>query len=274
MATPVFVSRISPEQYEKESQEKTKIEMEKLAEKLKEKMQNKNISVQVYDTSDDEQLSDSNSDNSNSDSDNSNSEKDNRKQNKHRKSRKSKKRKDTSIVHHAVMAEKLKNEINTLESRLRYKELDMANFQIDFQKEKEISNKYNLIIEICNQLQEKECYLNSRKSKLREIYDEKNNNTKITLYKIFINEFTIWLQNQKDKLSYHSSDKLLPKITFLTTLIDEKYYKINNEQDELLKIANEHITNILYKNELNKFLIIFFILSSLTASLLFYVVYY
>jgi hypothetical protein len=269
MATPVFVSRISPEQYEKESQEKTKIEMEKLAEKLKEKMQNKNISVQVYDTSDDEQLSDSNSDNSNSD--NSNSEKDNRKQNKHRKS---KKRKDTSIVHHAVMAEKLKNEINTLESRLRYKELDMANFQIDFQKEKEISNKYNLIIEICNQLQEKECYLNSKKSKLREIYDEKNNNTKITLYKIFINELTIWLQNQKDKLSYHSSDKLLPKITFLTTLIDEKYYKINNEQDELLKIANEHITNILYKNELNKFLIIFFILSSLTASLLFYVVYY
>jgi len=213
--TPVFTTRKTAAEAEAEMKEETKKEMEKLMEAMKTHVKKDESYDELFlNASDDE------SETSEEDSENT---KDlleklskNIKKIPIKKSYSDKKKGFNSIdskygvVDSAVKVEKLKSEISKLESRIRYKDLDMANLMVT-QNELNITvNKFKLFEEILNDLQIKEVKVNDLRNTLKNIIGLESN--KIILHQL----------NQLDSI-------YTPLQTEISTSpIDEKLSKINN----------------------------------------------
>jgi len=65
-----------------------------------------------------------------------------------------------NLINNVIMVEKLKNEIDKLENRIRYKDLDISNLNVDNLKLKTYVDKQNLFNQIMKELNEKEMKIN------------------------------------------------------------------------------------------------------------------
>ena len=135
MSTPSFTTQKTPEQYAEEKVETTRRELEKLHNALKDRVinsENKIWEENFMEDSNDDEISVASSSTSSSTKEiisaisgiKNKSKKD-------KKSKKNNKQTENILVDKAVMVQKLKNEIDKLESRIRYKDLDMSNLNVE-----------------------------------------------------------------------------------------------------------------------------------------------
>jgi hypothetical protein len=127
------------------------------------------------------------------------------------------------------MVEKLKNEIAKLESRIRYKDLDMSNLTVENSKLQQFVDKYKIITNILKIIQNKELFL------VDKINDYSNiiSNPSREFQKIKLNEILFNIKLLKDKLEDPKFDMNLQLSTInqpmLTRLVTDKDTKINSE---------------------------------------------
>jgi len=215
--TPVYTVRKTPEEAQDEMKEATKKEMEKLKDLMKARVNNIEISKPLeyeeifLDNSEDDDIS--------IESEDSDDTKNMLKQITNSIQKKSKintKKQFKSIdskygvVDSAVKVEKLKSEISKLESRLRYKDLDMVNLMHNQNELNVIVNKYKLFEDILNHMQITEVKVNDLRNSCKIIIE--NDSNKIILHQL----------NQLDSI-YEPLNKDINCET-----IDDKLVKINN----------------------------------------------
>jgi hypothetical protein len=215
--TPVYTVRKTPEEAQNEMKEETKKEMEKLKDLMKTR-------VNILETSKPLEYEEIFLDNSDEDdisieSDDSDDTKQMLKQitssiQKKNKinSKKQIKSVDSKygVVDSAVKVEKLKSEISKLESRLRYKDLDMVNLMHNQNELNVIVNKFKLFEEVLNHMQITEVKVNDLRNSCKLIIE--NDSNKIILHQL----------NQLD----NTYEPLNKDIT--SEIIDDKLTKINN----------------------------------------------
>jgi hypothetical protein len=114
------------------------------------------------------------------------------------------------VVDSSVKVEILKSEISKLESRLRYKDLDMVNLMHTQNELNVIVNKYKLFEEILNHVQITEVKVNDLRNSCKLIIE--NDSNKIILHQL----------NQLDN-TYEPLNKDIN-----CEMIDDKLTKINN----------------------------------------------
>ena len=87
-----------------------------------------------------------------------------------------------NLINNVIMVEKLKNEIDKLENRIRYKDLDISNLNVDNLKLKTYVDKQKLFNQIMKELNEKEMKIND----FHKLYlNAKNNNSsKIVIFQL------------------------------------------------------------------------------------------
>ena len=244
--TPVMQK--SQAEYEKEMKETTKRELEKLSKLMEEKVKNGEFQRKTDEIIYEEEFASEDSELELSDT----SEEKmiletitgirNRKQKKKEKVHEQKSI-TNSLVNNVVMVEKLKNEINQLESRIRYKDLDMVNLTVEKDKLELIKDKYNLFEEIYNKLQEKEIMLNDKMRDYREIKDNKSKELKKMLFK----KYAVTTETLDDILNNkYNFNETLEKIgvPMFTKMIKEKNDKLNKEYDEIKSLSLKQIQKI------------------------------
>ena len=234
MSTPVFTTQKTPEEYEKEKLEATRLELKTLHNVLKERancFENNNRWDENF-------LEDSNEDVvSIISSSTSSSTKElisaisglKNKSKKDKRSKKSKKHIEDSLVDKAVMVQKLKSELEKLESRIRYKDLDMSNLNVEISRLQQFEEKFKLIENILNNIQQKELVLADFNKNLENIFNIKQS---LEYKKMKLNE----MKNNKNlltdiidnKFEIVSSLKTLNQ-PVLTRLIIEKENRLINE---------------------------------------------
>jgi len=87
-----------------------------------------------------------------------------------------------NLINNVIMVEKLKNEIDKLENRIRYKDLDISNLNVDNLKLKTYVDKQNLFNQIMKELNEKEMKIND----FHKLYlnAKSNNSSKIVIFQL------------------------------------------------------------------------------------------
>jgi hypothetical protein len=222
--TPVYTTRKTAEEAANEMKEETKKEMEKLKELMKNHVTStESTKSNVYATDGNyEELFLEDSDASSLSSEESEGTKDILKQIsrsiKNNDSIKKKNKKQIikpvdskyGVIDSAVKVEKLRSEISKLESRIRYKDLDMVNLMHTQNELNVIVNKYKLFEEILNDVQIKEVKVSDLRNTIKNIISLDSN--KIILHQL----------NQLD-----INNKVL-NTEINNETIDEKLTKINN----------------------------------------------
>jgi hypothetical protein len=217
--TPIYSTRKTAAEAEQEMKEETKKEMEKLKDLMKSHVASTE-STKTYE----EELFLEDSDDTSIESEESEETKDILKKisksiiNNDSLKRKNKSKKSViksidskyGVVDSAVKVERLKSEISKLESRIRYKDLDMANLMVTQNELNVVVNKIKLFEEILNDLQIKEVKVNDLRNTLKTIIGLNSN-----------------------KIIFHQLVQLEPiyeslNIEINNPLIDEKLTKINN----------------------------------------------
>jgi hypothetical protein len=117
------------------------------------------------------------------------------------------------LVDNVVMVEKLKHEIEKLESRLRYRDLDMSNLNVEILSLQKVVDTYNMIEKILKNIQDKEIYLVDNHRKLNDIINSNDLSQKLV-------RLTDFSSSERSK-SLSSVD---PKFNF-----DENIITINNK---------------------------------------------
>jgi len=219
--TPIYSTRKTAAEAEMEMKEETKKEMEKLKDLMKSHVasteSSKNYEEEVF-------LDDSDDTSIDSEEVDSEETKDILKKisksiiNNESLKRKNKNKKSViksidskyGVVDSAVKVERLKSEISKLESRIRYKDLDMVNLMATQNELNVVVNKFKLFEEILNDLQIKEVKVNDIRNTLKTIIGLNSN-----------------------KVIFHQLVQLEPIYESLNTeitnsSIDEKLSKINN----------------------------------------------
>jgi hypothetical protein len=163
---PIYTTRKTKEEVELEMKEETKKEMEKLKDLMKSHVAStesaKNYEEEIFlDDSDDTSID---------------SEEVDRKETKYKLKRNNNKKSviksidsKYGVVDSAVKVERLKGEIYKLESRIRYKDLDMVNLMATQNELNVVVNKFKLFEEIVNDLQIKEVKVNDLRNTLKTI---------------------------------------------------------------------------------------------------------
>jgi hypothetical protein len=222
--TPVYTTRKTAEEAANEMKEETKKEMEKLKELMKNHVTStESAKSNVYASDVNyEELFLEDSDASSLSSEESEGTKDILKQIsrsiKNNDSIKKKNKKQIikpvdskyGVIDSAVKVEKLRSEISKLESRIRYKDLDMVNLMHTQNELNVIVNKYKLFEEILNDVQIKEVKVSDLRNTIKNIISLDSN--KIILHQL----------NQLD-----INNKVL-NTEINNETIDEKLTKINN----------------------------------------------
>jgi chromosome segregation ATPase len=260
MSTPTFTTIKTPEEYAEEKVETTRRELEKLHNALKDRVinsENKIWEEDFMEDSNDDEISVASSSTSSSTKEiisaisgiKNKSKKD-------KKSKKNKKQTENILVDQAVMVQKLKNEIDKLESRIRYKDLDMSNLNVEISRLHQFEEKFKLIENILNNIQQKELVLADINKNLDDILNSKQS---LEYKKIKLNE----MKNNKKSLTemidfkfdVPSSLKTLNQ-PVLTRLIMDKENRLINEfltnenkiiaKLEEIKLSEEFFRTIFY----------------------------
>jgi hypothetical protein len=260
MSTPSFTTQKTPEEYAEEKVETTRRELEKLHNALKDRVinsENKIWEEDFMEDSNDDEISVASSSTSSSTKEiisaisgiKNKSKKD-------KKSKKNKKQTENILVDQAVMVQKLKNEIDKLESRIRYKDLDMSNLNVEISRLHQFEEKFKLIENILNNIQQKELVLADINKNLDDILNSKQS---LEYKKIKLNE----MKNNKKSLTemidfkfdVPSSLKTLNQ-PVLTRLIMDKENRLINEfltnenkiiaKLEEIKLSEEFFRTIFY----------------------------
>jgi len=228
LSTKTFTTHVSPEEMEKEMKQATKDEMEKLATAMKNNISKKNDSIEedfYINTEQDDSDDDTSSESSVSSAVKllSDINKIKSKEKKGKKDKKDKKKENLSLVQSVIWNEKLKGEINKLESRIRYKDLDMSNLNLEIIKLNEVQDKYKTIESILTNLQNKEI----------QIFDLNQSFKNINL-------------NQSSKLIIYQLEELLKKYEKFNTiekigLVTDKINSINNSTFSRLILDREQV---------------------------------
>jgi hypothetical protein len=233
MSTPSFTTQKTPEEYAEEKVETTRRELEKLHNALKDRVinsENKIWEEDFMEELNDDEISVVSSSTSSSTKElisaisgiKNKSKKD-------KKSKKNNKQTENILVDKAVMVQKLKNEIDKLESRIRYKDLDMSNLNVEISRLHQFEEKYKLIESILNNIQQKELILLDINKSLDDVFNSKQS---LEYKKIKLNE----MKNNKKSLTemidfkfdVPSSLKTLNQ-PVLTRLIMDKENRLINE---------------------------------------------
>jgi hypothetical protein len=87
-----------------------------------------------------------------------------------------------NLINNVIMVEKLKNEIDKLENRIRYKDLDISNLNVDNLKLKSYVDKQKLFDQIMKELNEREMKIND----FHKLYlnAKSNNSSKIVIFQL------------------------------------------------------------------------------------------
>jgi hypothetical protein len=179
--TPVYVIQKTKEEADREMKETTKRELENLSKVLKERA-DKPLIVEEFlvDTDSDDNDSIITESTSNSTRDLLSAISDIKKNEKNKKSKRQHKLKNkNNLVENAVMVQKLKNEIEKLESRIRYKDLDMSNLNVEIINLQKTVDKYNFIEKIMKNFEEKELFLIENHRRFNNIIDIKDKSQKL-----------------------------------------------------------------------------------------------
>jgi chromosome segregation ATPase len=233
MSTPSFTTLKTPEEYAEEKVETTRRELEKLHNALKNRVINSESKIWEENF-----MEDSNEDEiSVVSSSTSSSTKElisaisgiKNKSKKDKKSKRNNKQTENILVDKAVMVQKLKNEIDKLESRIRYKDLDMSNLNVEISRLHQFEEKFKLIENILNNIQQKELILLDINKNLDDVFNSKQS---LEYKKIKLNE----MKNNKKSLTemidfkfdVPSSLKTLNQ-PVLTRLIMDKENRLINE---------------------------------------------
>ena len=170
--TPTFTVQKTPAEYEQEKKEATQREINKLNTVLLERLKK----VESKENNFDEHfLINEDDDISVSESSSSESTKDlisaisGLKTKKGKKNRKINKQQSNDLVQNVVMVERLKSEVNKLESRIRYKDLDMSNLSVQNSELQVVVGKYKLLEDISNNIQQKELFIVDLNKEFNEI---------------------------------------------------------------------------------------------------------
>lgn len=219
LSAKTFTTHVSKEEMEREMKQATKEEMEKLATAIKNNISKKNDFEEEFFINTEQDDNDTSDDDTSSESSVSSAVKllsdINKIKSKEKKGRKEKKEKkeNMSLVQSVVLIEKLKGEVNKLESRIRYKDLDMSNLNLEIMKLNEVQDKYKLITDILTELQNKEI----------QIFDLNQSFKNVNF-------------NQSSKLVIYQLEELI-----------KKYEKFNTlEKTDLLKIKINSINNQIF----------------------------
>jgi hypothetical protein len=154
-----FVSPINLEQLAEETKRTTKEELEKLSVAMKDHLIKKEKEYEEKEFEEDFLI---NSDDDINDSESDSSVEKNKlidvinKTKKHRKDKETKSKNEKGFIQRVIKVEKLKSHIDKLESRIRYKDLDMNNLQLEIIKLNQVQDKFKLITSILSELQNKE----------------------------------------------------------------------------------------------------------------------
>jgi len=179
--TPVYVIQKTKEEADREMKETTKRELENLSKVLKERADKPMIVEEfLVDTDSDDNDSIITESTSNSTRDLLSAISDIKKNEKNKKSKRQHKLKNkNNLVENAVMVQKLKNEIEKLESRIRYKDLDMSNLNVEIINLQKTVDKYNFIEKIMKNFEEKELFLIENHRRFNNIIDIKDKSQKL-----------------------------------------------------------------------------------------------
>jgi len=222
--TPVYTTRKTADEAANEMKEETKKEMEKLKELMKSHVtstESKRSNVYDSDVKYEELFlddSDASSITSEESEDTKNILKKISNSIKHNDSHKRKNNKTIikpvdskyGVIDSAVKVEKLKNEISKLESRIRYKDLDMVNLMTTQNELNIVVGKFKLFEEILNDIQIREVKVNDIRNNLKNI-----------------------ITNDSNKVIFHKLNELDTIFNVLNTeisspTIEERLTKINN----------------------------------------------
>jgi hypothetical protein len=188
LSAKTFTTHISKEEMEKEMKQTTKEEMEKLATAMKNNISKKNDFEEEFFINTEQDDNDTSVYDTSSESSVSSAVKllsdINKIKSKEKKGRKEKKEKkeNISLVQSVILIEKLKGEVNKLESRIRYKDLDMSNLNLEIIKLNEVQDKYKLITDILTELQNKEIQIFDLNQAFKNI--NFNQSSKLVIYQL------------------------------------------------------------------------------------------
>jgi hypothetical protein len=247
--TPVYVIQKTKEEADREMKETTKRELENLSKVLKDRA-DKPLIVEEFlvDTDSDDNDSIITESTSNSTRDLLSAISDIKKNEKNKKSKRQHKLKNkNNLVENAVMVQKLKNEIEKLESRIRYKDLDMSNLNVEIINLQKTVDKYNFIEKIMKNFEEKELFLIENHRRFNNIIDIKDKSQKLIRLNDIKSE-----RNQNLVESVDKNFKLEDNISqinnkILLSLITLKDNQLNSEFNQFKNKITTSIENT--KNE-------------------------
>lgn len=229
LSAKTFTTHISKEEMEKEMKQTTKEEMEKLATAMKNNISKKNDFEEEFFINTEQDDNDTSVYDTSSESSVSSAVKllsdINKIKSKEKKGRKEKKEKkeNISLVQSVILIEKLKGEVNKLESRIRYKDLDMSNLNLEIIKLNEVQDKYKLITDILTELQNKEIQIFDLNQAFKNI--NFNQSSKLVIYQL------------EELIKKYEKFNTLEK----TDLLKNKINSINNQIFSRLILDKENV---------------------------------
>jgi hypothetical protein len=281
--TPVLAVKKSKDEAEKEMKETTKKEMEKLANILKNRqvsMENKFVEEEFLDTSSEEintedELSESSTSSSTKNlltaiSGIANKHKTNKSNKKHKKEK-------YNLVENAVKVEKLKHEIEKLETKLKYSILDMNNLNIEISNLNKFKDKFEIVEKIMKNFESKELYLYEKDNELKTIMNFKEYGYK----RGKLTELMSVHMTPESKLDNYMTDKIEVK-DILKTVNMPILSKLVNDKNHSLDYLYDQYNHRIYKNlqlidderNINAVIFIFLFLSSILSASVYYYFYY
>jgi hypothetical protein len=154
------------------------------------------------------------------------------------------------LVDNVVMVEKLKHEIEKLESRLRYRDLDMNNLNVEILSLQKVVDTYNMIEKILKNIQDKEIFLVDNNRKLNDIINSNDLSKKLVRLADFaLIERTKSLASVDPNFNFNESivtinnKMLVSLITQKENQITSDYNQFKNKiSDSIEKTKNEKST--------------------------------
>jgi hypothetical protein len=264
-----FATQMTPEQFAEETKKTTKEELEKLSAAMKNHLVKKEKEADekeieedfLVNSDDDIEVDDDSTSTSSSTNKLIDAINKNKKQKKNKKSKLVEKK---GLIQSVIMIEKLKGEISKLESRIRYKDLDMSNLQLEIMKLNEVQDKFKLITNILTELQNKEIQIFDCNQAYKNI--NMNQSHKLVIFQLeeLLKKYET-MKNDKNetnkeivKLSIKDSITKLDNPIFSRLILDKQNLMLTELNNQKVTIYNQ----ISFINQMNdiKFYSVLFVI--------------